>query len=146
MVISMRCFDVSWNISLCVQAVRKTAVIYAYVVTTISVWILYVNNMKCCGAVLKWNFCGAVLKWNFCRAVLKWMLRSRPQMNIAEPSSNEITKLSLKREIMNSHWRTGCSSNSQCEFVSNGAGVNYSIPLGQCAPLLGVCSGLDRTG
>ena len=41
-----------------------------------------------------------------------------------------MTKPSLKREIMN----------SQCEFVSNGAGVNYSIPLGQCAPLLGVCS------
>ena len=32
------------------------------------------------------------------------------------------------------------------EFVSNGEGVKYSILLGQCAPLLGACGGLDGTG
>ena len=31
-------------------------------------------------------------------------------------------------------------------FVSNGEGANYSILLGQCALLLGVCSGIDGTG
>ena len=31
-------------------------------------------------------------------------------------------------------------------FVSNGEGANYSILLGQCAPLLGVYGGLDGTG
>ena len=36
--------------------------------------------------------------------------------------------------------------NSQHEFVSNGEGVNYSTLLGQCAPLLGACGGLDGTG
>ena len=42
--------------------------------------------------------------------------------------------------------RTDYSSNSRYNFVSNGEGVNYSILLGQCAPLLGVCGGLDGTG
>ena len=53
-----------------------------------------------------------------------------------EMSLSEITELSSERKRMN----------SQYEFVSNGEGVNYSILLGQCAPLLGVCSGLDGTG
>ena len=63
-----------------------------------------------------------------------------------EMSLSEITELSFGRKRMNSFGRTNCLPNSQHKFVFNGAGVNYSILLGQCAPLLGVCGGLDRTG
>ena len=62
-----------------------------------------------------------------------------------EMSLSEITKLSSGRKKLNSFERTNCLPNNQHIFVFNGAGVNYSILLGQCAPLLGVRSGLDRT-
>ena len=52
----------------------------------------------------------------------------------------------LEEKRMNSFGSTNCLPNSQHKFVSNGAGVNYSILLGQCAPLLGVRGGLDGTG
>ena len=100
-----------------------------------------------------------LIKMKLCGAVPNKMLRSPPKWNVAEPSQmkccgavpNEMslsknTELSSERKRVNSPWRTDCSSNSQYEFVSNGEGVNYSILLGQCAPLLGVCSGLDGTG
>ena len=57
----------------------------------------------------------------------------------------KMTNHRLKREIVNSLWRTDRSSSSQHKFFSNRAGVNYSILLGQCAPLLGVHGGLDGT-
>ena len=52
-----------------------------------------------------------------------------------EMSFSKNTELSSERTV-----------NSQYEFVSNGEGVNYSTLLGQCAPLLGACGGLDGTG
>ena len=46
-------------------------------------------------------------------------------------------KQSLKNQLL---------AKSHHEFVSDGNGVKYSIPIGQCAPLLGACGGLDGTG
>ena len=47
------------------------------------------------------------------------------------------TSLSKNTELLSERKRV----NSQYEFVSNREGANYSILLGQCAPLLGVCGG-----
>ena len=55
--------------------------------------------------------------------------------------SNELSK-----KTVNGLWRINYLSITHHEFVSNGEGVNYSILLGQCAPLLGACGGLDGTG
>ena len=52
----------------------------------------------------------------------------------------------LNNEPLSERRRTDRLSNSWYNFVSDGKGVNYSILLGQCAPLLGVCGGLDGTG
>ena len=149
--------DISWNISLCVLAVRKTArymcicsnnhfsadPVYAII------WnVAEPSQMKCC-----WEMLRSRPKWNVAKPsqmkCCREMLRSRPKWNVAEPSQmkccgavpNEVSK-----KIVNSLWRIDYLSINYYEFVSNGEGVNYSILLGQCAPLLGVCGGLDGTG
>ena len=153
-------FYISWNILLYVLCCSKQPVMMC----PYKLWPFqcesqhYCQVMKCCGAITKWNVAEpsrnemlrSCHEMKCCRAVTKW--------NVAEPSRNEMlqSRLEMKCPWLNIEQlserkseqplNTDRSSNSQHELVSNGKDVNYSILLGQCAPILGVCSGLDGTG
>ena len=56
-----------------------------------------------------------------------------------------MTESSLKRKIVNNPLKDWLFIEQPSQICLQWKGVNCSISLGQCAPLLGLCGGLDGT-
>ena len=52
----------------------------------------------------------------------------------------------VEKKTVNSPWKDWLFIKQPLRICLQWNGVNYSILLGQCAPLLGAYGGLDRTG
>ena len=127
-------FYISWNILLYVLCCSKQPVMMC----PYKLWPFQCESQHYCQVM---KCCGAITKWNVAEPSRNEMLRSRLEMKCPWLNIEQLSERKSEQPL-----NTDRSSNSQHELVSNGKDVNYSILLGQCAPLLGVCRGLDGTG